>query len=135
VTIRLCDVPFLPGNRVSIFTRIFGAAVEPSPLLLRQFFGLLYKSWRTVGDDCRATSGMNEWQGKPKYSEKTCPSITVSTTDPTKCYPSSNPGRCGGKPATNPCVTAYPASTVTSTVTSTDFSSNSRFRHLVCDLP
>jgi hypothetical protein len=23
------------------------------------------------------------WQGKPKYSEKTCPSTTLSTTNPT----------------------------------------------------
>jgi hypothetical protein len=23
------------------------------------------------GDDCGAISGKNEWQGKPKYSEKT----------------------------------------------------------------
>jgi hypothetical protein len=29
--------------------------------------------------------GGNErfWQGKPKYSEKTCPDATLSTTDPT----------------------------------------------------
>jgi hypothetical protein len=29
------------------------------------------------GDDFGAISGMNEWQGKPKYSEKTCPSAAV----------------------------------------------------------
>jgi hypothetical protein len=38
-----------------------------------------------------------DWQGKPKYSEKTCPSATLSTTNPT--WP--DPGRRGGKPATN----------------------------------
>jgi hypothetical protein len=38
-----------------------------------------------------------DWQGKPKYSEKTCPNATLSTTNPT--WP--NPGRRGGKPATN----------------------------------
>jgi hypothetical protein len=27
----------------------------------------------------------DDWQGKPKYSEKTCPSVTLSTTNPT-CY-------------------------------------------------
>jgi hypothetical protein len=27
--------------------------------------------------------GGNEWQGKPKYSEKTCPGATLSTTNPT----------------------------------------------------
>jgi hypothetical protein len=41
------------------------------------------------------------WQGKPKYSEKTCPSATLSATNPTLPYPGSNPGRRGGKPATN----------------------------------
>jgi hypothetical protein len=24
-----------------------------------------------------------DWQGKPKYSDKTCPSATLSTTNPT----------------------------------------------------
>jgi hypothetical protein len=42
-----------------------------------------------------------DWQGKPKYSEKTCPSATLSTTNPTWPYPCSNTGRRGGKPATN----------------------------------
>jgi hypothetical protein len=40
------------------------------------------------------------WQEKPKYSEKTCPSVVLSATNPT-CYPAANPGRRGGKPATN----------------------------------
>jgi hypothetical protein len=39
-------------------------------------------------------------QGKPKYSEKTCPSAALSTTNPT-CCPDANPGRRDGKPATN----------------------------------
>jgi hypothetical protein len=38
--------------------------------------------------------------GEPKYSEKTCPSAAFSTTNPT-CCPDANPGRRGGKPATN----------------------------------
>jgi hypothetical protein len=44
-----------------------------------------------------------EWElaGKPKYSEKTCSSATLSTTNPTWPEPGSNPGRCGGKVATN----------------------------------
>jgi hypothetical protein len=36
-------------------------------------------------------------QGKPKYSEKTCP----SATNPTWPDPGANPGHRGGKPATN----------------------------------
>jgi hypothetical protein len=42
----------------------------------------------------------DDWQGKPKYSEKTCPNASLSTTNPT-CCPEANPGRRGGKPATN----------------------------------
>jgi hypothetical protein len=42
-----------------------------------------------------------DWQGKPKYSEKTCPSATLSTTNPTWPDPGFNAGRRGGKPATN----------------------------------
>jgi hypothetical protein len=40
------------------------------------------------------------WQGKLKYSEKTCPSAASSTTNPT-CWPDVNTGRHGEKPATN----------------------------------
>jgi hypothetical protein len=43
----------------------------------------------------------NEWQGKPKYSEKTCPDATLSTTNPTWPDPGLKPRRRGGKPATN----------------------------------
>jgi hypothetical protein len=42
-----------------------------------------------------------EWQRKPKYSEKTCPDATLSTTNPTWPDSGLNPGRRGGKPATN----------------------------------
>jgi hypothetical protein len=48
------------------------------------------------------SSRWNEnWQGKPKYSEKAYPSATLSTTNPTWPDLGSNPGRRGGKPATN----------------------------------
>jgi hypothetical protein len=33
------------------------------------------------GDECGAINGMNEWQGKQKYSEETCPTATLSTKD------------------------------------------------------
>jgi hypothetical protein len=44
-----------------------------------------------------------EWRlaGEPKYSEKTYPSTTLSTTNPTWLDPGLNPGRRGGKPAAN----------------------------------
>jgi hypothetical protein len=46
--------------------------VEPSPLSLRPFIGLLYQLWMVDCDDCGGVGGMNEWQWKPKYSEETC---------------------------------------------------------------
>jgi hypothetical protein len=42
-----------------------------------------------------------DWQGKPKYLEKTWRSANLSTTNPTPPDPGSNPGRRSGKPATN----------------------------------
>jgi hypothetical protein len=60
-----------------------GLDVEPSPLLLRSSLGLLFQPCMTDGDDCGAVSVMHQWQGKPKYSEETCPSAAMSTVDPT----------------------------------------------------
>jgi hypothetical protein len=42
-----------------------------------------------------------DWRGKLKYSEKTCPRTTLSTTNPTWPEPGSNRGRRCGKSATN----------------------------------
>jgi hypothetical protein len=42
-----------------------------------------------------------DWQGKPKYSEKTRHRATLSTTNPTWPDPGPNPGCCGEKPAPN----------------------------------
>jgi hypothetical protein len=62
---------------------IYWAVVEPSPHPLQPFIGILYQPWMIEDDDCGAISGMEEWQGKLKYSVKTCPSAALSTTDPT----------------------------------------------------
>jgi hypothetical protein len=64
----------------------------------RPFIGLLYLPRVIVR--MGEFGGMN-WQGKPKYSEKTCPGATLSTTNPTWPDPGLNPGCRGGKPATN----------------------------------
>jgi hypothetical protein len=48
-----------------------------------------------------AISGMNEWQGKPKYLEGTCPNAALSTRDCTCSDRGSNLGNSNGKPATN----------------------------------
>jgi hypothetical protein len=48
------------------------------------------------------SSRRNEnWQRKPKYSKKTCPSATLSTSNPIWYDLGWNPGRRGGKPMTN----------------------------------
>jgi hypothetical protein len=39
--------------------------------------------------------------GKPKFSEKTCPSTTFVHHKIPRAHPGLNPGRRGGKPATN----------------------------------
>jgi hypothetical protein len=41
------------------------------------------------------------WEGKPKYSEKTCPNANLFTINPTWCGLGSNSGIRSGKPATN----------------------------------
>jgi hypothetical protein len=75
--------------------------VGSSPLLLGPFIGLLYPPWMIDCYECEAISGMNEWQGKPAYSEWTFPRSGLSTTDPTRLDPWSNPAHNGGKPATD----------------------------------
>jgi hypothetical protein len=41
--------------------------------------GLLYQPWMIDGDCSGVISGMNEGQGKPKYSEQSCHSAALST--------------------------------------------------------
>jgi hypothetical protein len=48
-----------------------------------------------------SSRGNENWQGKPKNSEKICPSATLSTTNPTWFDLGSNSGHRGGKPAAN----------------------------------
>jgi hypothetical protein len=62
--------------------------------------GLLYQP-RMIGDgDYGEIGGMKIGRGT-EDSEKTCPSATLSTRNHTWPDPCLNPGRSGGKPATN----------------------------------
>jgi hypothetical protein len=63
--------------------------------------GLLYQPRMISDGDCGEIGGIKIWQGKPKYSEKTCPSATWSIPNPTLLDPGLNLGRRGGKPVTN----------------------------------
>jgi hypothetical protein len=65
-------------------------------LLRRQLIGVLYKPRMMDDDECGAVGGMIDG-GKPKYSERTCPTATLSTTDPTWPDLGSNAGCHGGK--------------------------------------
>jgi hypothetical protein len=60
----------------------------------------LYQPQMIDDGDCEAIGGMKIGRGYRKYSEKTSPSATLSTTNPTWPDPGSNTGR-SGKPATN----------------------------------
>jgi hypothetical protein len=70
ITILLTDSADNTYMLVSLFyfLSICGAKVEPSPLLQQPLIGLLYQPWIIDGDGCGAINGMNEWQGKLKYS-------------------------------------------------------------------
>jgi hypothetical protein len=79
---------------LQIFFFIILSVVRLSPLVTAATTDLLYQPQMTDDADCGAIGGM-------KYSEKTCPSATLSTTNPKWRDPGSKPGRRGGKPATN----------------------------------
>lgn len=57
------DAPYLETISRKEF-HIFLAAVEPSPLLMKPFVGLLCQFWMIHG--CGSTGGTNGWQGKKK---------------------------------------------------------------------
>jgi hypothetical protein len=92
---------YFPGHPFLILFSVSWGGVKLSPLSMSA------TNWPIVPlpDDRRWwmwSSRWNEnWQGTPKYSEKTCPSASLSTTNPTWTNLGSNPGRRGGKPATN----------------------------------
>jgi hypothetical protein len=87
------------SNYPFFLIRIVGGGVQMGPL------GTSATEWPIVpapSDNVDGEFWWNEdWQGKPKYSGKTCPSATFSTTNPTWPDPGLNPGSRGGKPATN----------------------------------
>jgi hypothetical protein len=72
------------GRRLTYFSYFIylWAGVKPSPLPLPPLIGLLYHPRTIHGDDCGAVSGMDEWQGKRKYWEETCPSAALAIADP-----------------------------------------------------
>jgi hypothetical protein len=74
--------------------------VRLSPLGTSATVGILYQT-RMIDDDYGAVRGMRIGRGNRSTRRKPCPSATSSTTNPTWPDLGSNPGRRGGKPATN----------------------------------
>jgi hypothetical protein len=120
--LRPCDLTDWPTTLFPVQTRwsVGGALASYSggpqlesqpryrPSLLKFFF--YFVGWGETGvhlvpapDDRWVWSvWWNEnWQGKPKYSEKIFPIATLSTTNPTWPDLGSKPGRHCRKPATN----------------------------------
>jgi hypothetical protein len=63
--------------------------------------GLLYQPWLIYADNCIGISETNEWHKKLKYSERTCPSVAPSITDPTRLHPELSTDRRGGTKTAN----------------------------------
>jgi hypothetical protein len=87
-------------NNSDQFNSISWGGVRLSPLVMLatiwpivpapdRWWGLWTSRWK------------ENWQGKPKYSDKTCSSATLTTANNIWPDLGSNPGRRGGKPATN----------------------------------
>jgi hypothetical protein len=62
-------------------------------------FGLLHQPHMT-DVECGSVGGIRR-MGVTKYSDKTCPNVALSITNPTGPDLGSNPGRRGRKPSTN----------------------------------
>jgi hypothetical protein len=68
------------------------SGVRLSPLGTAVTIGLLYQL-QMIGDGICGSNWWNgDWQAKPKYSEKTCPSATLPITNPTRLGPGLQPG-------------------------------------------
>jgi hypothetical protein len=74
----------------------WGGRVEPRPLLLRPFNGLLYQP--RMMDECEETGGMLE-RANPSTRRK--PVRVLCPPQVSRADPVSNSGRRGGKAATN----------------------------------
>jgi hypothetical protein len=83
------NLPFFIATEVGLGPLYCGhfLSIVPAP---DDRWGWLWSNWWN-----------EDWQRKPKYSEETCPSATLSTINPTWPDPGSKPGRRDGKPATN----------------------------------
>jgi hypothetical protein len=95
---QVSGLGFEPRWRFLLFLILLGGKGEMSPIVTSA------TNWPIVPAPNRWTWSIwwiENWQGKPKYSEKTGPSATLSITNPTWPNLGSNPGRRGEKAETN----------------------------------
>jgi hypothetical protein len=77
------DVGSVPMYEAVFFIILSGVRLSES-LGTAATTGLFHQPQMMIGDgDCGEIRWNEDWQGKPKYSEKTCPGATLSTTNPT----------------------------------------------------
>jgi hypothetical protein len=122
-SIIFCDIRPCSALKVNRhFWGIYRLHLQASNLLSRWYFALFIRPWIwerytppvRLSPLCKSATNWpivsapddtwwvwSSWQGTPKYSEKTCLSDTLSTTNPTLSDLGSNPGLRGTKPATN----------------------------------
>jgi hypothetical protein len=84
---------------IIFFSIIIHSGLRLSPPGTAATTALSYQPQMIDGGDCGAIGGMKI--GRRTRSPGRKPA-TLSTTNPTWSDPGSNPGRCGGKPETNP---------------------------------
>jgi hypothetical protein len=80
---------------LNVLFQFLGLGWDWVHFVCRPLFGLLHQP-HMIDDNVWSRWWNKNWQGKLKYSGKTCPSATLSTTNPTW----HDLGHCGGKPAT-----------------------------------
>jgi hypothetical protein len=85
----------------SLLFIIILSEVRLSPLGTAATTGLFYQPQMTDDGDRGAIGGMKIGRGNRSTRRKPAPRATLSTTNTTWPDPGSNPGRRGGKPATN----------------------------------
>jgi hypothetical protein len=72
------NIEYVHVSQIAFFLNLCGGTLGTGATT-----GLLYQPRMTGDGDCGEIGGMKIGKGKPKYSEKTCPSATLSTTNPT----------------------------------------------------